>query len=132
MLYPNAGYNGEVIAEDDLTSNGGYESGDEWSSGNTSQGEPESVNTYDDEVILSHERVGDPNGADMGGGTVAAASGSHNLWYINDQIDQGDGNDSNVAKREEEGFLEGELEVAEEDDCITDTVAMSCVQQDLK
>ena len=33
VLYPNAGYNGEVIAEDDLTSNGGYESGDEWSSG---------------------------------------------------------------------------------------------------
>ena len=41
MLYPNAGYNGEVIVEDDSTSNGGYESGDEWSSSNSSEGEPE-------------------------------------------------------------------------------------------
>ena len=73
-------------------------------------------------ILLSHERVGVPNGAGMGGGTVAAASGSHNLMLINDPSGQGD-NDIDVAKREEEDCLEGELEVAEEDGSNTDTVA---------
>ena len=81
---------------------------------------------------MSHERVGVPNGAGMGGGTVVAASGSNNLInIINDPSGQGD-NDIDDAKREEEDYLEGELEVAEEDGSITDTVANVCVQHDLK
>ena len=50
---------------------------------------------------------------------------------INDASGQGD-NDIDVAKREDEDCLEGELEVAEEDGSITDTVANVCVQHDLK
>ena len=132
VLYPNDGYNGRVGVVDDSDSSGGYESGDEWSLSSSSQGEPESVVLYNEEESLSRERVGVPNRAGMGGGTVAAASGSHDLTDdINNPNDQ-DGGDTEDAKKEEEDVSEGELEVAREDGNVTAAVASVLKQYDLK